>query len=176
MTLSVQYLQVKETNGFFETGFLKKNASAQVDRTGQGWIYPNMVNKIFSAGFLVFFAVSSCVFFIIALGIFLVTRFFDPRLVILHLFSSFWAMVYLWVLPGCTVKIQGRQKLDWNSQYIIVSNHQSQMDILIAFGLFFSFKWVSKTESMVRSMIACHVGGFQEQSNAGNVGSIQEGI
>ena len=29
---------------------------------------------------------------------------------------------------------------------MIVSNHQSQLDILVAFGLFFPFKWVSKAE------------------------------
>lgn len=29
---------------------------------------------------------------------------------------------------------------------MVVSNHQSQLDILAAFSLFFPFKWVSKTE------------------------------
>jgi len=29
---------------------------------------------------------------------------------------------------------------------MIVSNHQSQLDTLVAFGLFFPFKWISKAE------------------------------
>jgi 1-acyl-sn-glycerol-3-phosphate acyltransferase len=62
------------------------------------------------------------------------------------MFTSFWACLYLWVMPAWSVAVSGREKIQRRGQYIIVSNHQSQLDILVAFGLFFPFKWVSKAE------------------------------
>ncbi|MCP4023917.1 MAG: 1-acyl-sn-glycerol-3-phosphate acyltransferase, partial [Desulfobacteraceae bacterium] len=77
--------------------------------------------------------------------LFLITVLFDRRLVILNLFASFWASLYIWLMPLWSVHIEGRQKLSLSKQYIFVSNHQSQLDILVLFGLFFPFRWVSKT-------------------------------
>ena len=85
-------------------------------------------------------------FFILALIIWLITRWFDRRRVILHMFTSFWACFYLWIMPAWSLRISGREKIERRAQYIIVSNHQSQLDILVAFRLFFPFKWVSKLE------------------------------
>ncbi len=62
------------------------------------------------------------------------------------MFTSFWACLYLWVMPAWTLTVSGREKIKRKAQYIIVSNHQSQLDILVAFRLFFPFKWVSKAE------------------------------
>lgn len=36
--------------------------------------------------------------------------------------------------------------MDMKKSYVIVSNHQSQLDILVAFRLFFPFRWISKAE------------------------------
>ncbi len=105
-----------------------------------------MTNRIISIVFITFVAVSSAFFFVLALIIWLVTRWFDPRLVILHMFTSFWACFYLWMMPAWSLTISGREKIERRAQYIIVSNHQSQLDILVAFRLFFPFKWVSKVE------------------------------
>ena len=71
---------------------------------------------------------------------------FDRRLVALHMFTSFWACLYLWIMPPWSVTAAGREKIRSGAQYIVVSNHQSQLDILVAFRLFFPFKWVSKAE------------------------------
>jgi 1-acyl-sn-glycerol-3-phosphate acyltransferase len=62
------------------------------------------------------------------------------------MFTSFWACLYLWAMPAWSLSISGREKIQPRGQYIIVSNHQSQLDILVAFRLFFPFKWVSKAE------------------------------
>lgn len=62
------------------------------------------------------------------------------------MFTSFWACLYLWVMPAWSLSIAGREKIQRRGQYVIVSNHQSQLDILVAFRLFFPFKWVSKAE------------------------------
>ncbi len=50
------------------------------------------------------------------------------------------------MVPAWKVTKLGREKIDPQKTYVIVSNHQSQLDILVAFGLFIPFKWVSKAE------------------------------
>lgn len=105
-----------------------------------------MLNRIIAAVFLVFFGLTSAVFFIVALVIWALTVLVDRRLILLHLFSSFWASLYLWVMPAWSVHVDGRRKNVWKRNYVIVSNHQSQLDILVAFHLFIPFKWVSKAE------------------------------
>jgi 1-acyl-sn-glycerol-3-phosphate acyltransferase len=105
-----------------------------------------MLNRIIAVFYILFVAATSALFFCVALVIWLVTVLFDKRLVLLHLFSSFWASVYLWAMPVWSVRVEGRNTIRMRDRYVIVSNHQSQLDILLAFNLFFPFKWVSKAE------------------------------
>ena len=106
----------------------------------------NMVNRIISLIFLLFIGISSAFLFLIALMIWFVTVLFDKRLKILHLYSCFWASIYLWFMPAWSVTIKGKQNIDKNKTYVVVSNHQSLLDILVVFRIFFHFKWVSKIE------------------------------
>ncbi len=105
-----------------------------------------MFNRIISFGFIAFIALSSIFFFVIALTIWPLTVCFDRRLVLLHYFTSFWASLYLWIMPAWSVSIHDRHHIRKGVTYMVVSNHQSQLDILLAFTLFFPFKWVSKAE------------------------------
>jgi 1-acyl-sn-glycerol-3-phosphate acyltransferase len=105
-----------------------------------------MINRFIAALFLVYIAVTSAIFFVIALVIRILTGPFDRRLVVLHQFTSFWACLYLWTMPAWRVSLEGREKIRRRETYLIVSNHQSQLDILVAFRLFFPYKWVSKEE------------------------------
>ncbi len=105
-----------------------------------------MKNRIIAAGLLIFIASTSALFYVIAILIWLCTVWFDRRLVALHFFTSFWASVYLWIMPAWSVSTKGRKKVKKGRIYMVVSNHQSQLDILVAFRLFFPFKWVSKAE------------------------------
>ena len=89
---------------------------------------------------------TSAFFFLVALAIRLTTALFDKRLRILHLFTCLWASLYIWLMPPWSVSIKGKEHIDANETYIIVSNHQSLVDILVAFTLFTHFKWVSKAE------------------------------
>ena len=104
-----------------------------------------MMDRIIGFGFVVFIALSSIFLFICALILWMFTVFFDKRLVILHYFSSFWASLYLWIMPAWSVSIEGRENIK-KKTYVVVSNHQSLLDILVAFRIFFPFKWVSKAE------------------------------
>ncbi len=105
-----------------------------------------MINRIISLLFVFFIAISSVILFIIALLIWLCTLLFDRRLALLHQFTSFWAYLYIWTMPAWSVSIHERRRIKKGVTYVVVSNHQSQLDILVAFGLFFHFKWVSKAE------------------------------
>lgn len=105
-----------------------------------------MKDQIVLGLILLFVAVTSLLFFCMACFIWLATVLFDKKLQILHQFSSLWASTYLWILPFWDVSITGRENYDKRKAYVIISNHQSQLDILIAFRLFIHFKWVSKAE------------------------------
>ncbi len=105
-----------------------------------------MGNRIIAIFFLAYMTLTSAFFFIVALLIRVITGAFDKRLVVLHMFTSFWASLYLWTMPPWHVHVSGRSRVRRGQPYIMVSNHQSGLDILVAFRLFVPFKWVSKTE------------------------------
>ncbi len=105
-----------------------------------------MLNFIIAVLYLSFFWISSFFFFFIAVIIRILTLPFDRKLIILNLFSSFWASCYLWCVPTWKIEKTGMEKFNRHKNYIVVSNHQSQIDILLAFNLFIPFRWVSKIE------------------------------
>ena len=105
-----------------------------------------MFNRLVSYIFLVFIALTSILFFCIALLLRVATYPFDRRLRLLHLFTCFWGSFYTWTMPAWRVRVEGRENVRKDATYMIASNHQSQLDILVAFRLFFHYKWVSKTE------------------------------
>jgi len=71
---------------------------------------------------------------------------FDRRRVALHLFGGFWASLYVWLNPLWRMRVSGRENLPWRGAAVIVANHSSLVDILVLYGLFRPFKWVSKAE------------------------------
>lgn len=102
---------------------------------------------IYSVLLWTFFLVSSVLMFAVAFLLWLTTRWFDHRLVALHLFSSFWGSLYIWFNPLWRVRIKGRRNIPWRRPCVIVSNHQSMLDILVLYHLFAPYKWVSKKEN-----------------------------
>lgn len=105
-----------------------------------------MFNRIISSAFLTFVALTSIPFYLFAALIRLVTYPFDRRLRFLHLYTCFWGSLYTWIMPSWRIRVEGREKVRRNATYMIVMNHQSQLDILVAFRLFVHYKWVSKIE------------------------------
>ncbi len=100
--------------------------------------------RIYSASFWTFLVASCPVLFIGALAVFVVTAPFDRDRRVLHLYSCFWAQFYFYVNPLWRLRIAGRDKLPWRGPAVIVANHESLADILVLFGLYRPFKWVSK--------------------------------
>lgn len=102
--------------------------------------------RLFSIAYLVFFAASSSVLYPVALAVWLCTVWWDRRLYWLHRYSCLWGSLYLWANPFWTVRISGRERIDPAKTYVMISNHQSLLDILLAYRLFVHFKWVAKSE------------------------------
>jgi 1-acyl-sn-glycerol-3-phosphate acyltransferase len=103
--------------------------------------------RVLSTLFWAFLVLSSFALFPFAVLLWTVTAPFDRRLVLLHRFTCFWASLYTWLNPAWRVRIEGREKIDRNTAYVMVANHQSLLDILVLFRLFVHFKWVSKIEN-----------------------------
>lgn len=102
-----------------------------------------------SWGLWILICVTCPILFVGALAIWLVTVAFDRRLRLLHLYSCAWAALYTYVFPYWTVRVRGRARIRPGVAYVLASNHQSLLDILVLFRLYKHFKWVSKA-SMFR--------------------------
>lgn len=108
--------------------------------------FKELATFIFSCLYILFFGVTSVLFFCVACIVRLATAPFDRRRIITNQFSAFWASVYIWCMPAWSVKIIDRHKLSIKKNYVMVSNHQSQLDILVLYRLFYPYRWVSKAE------------------------------
>ncbi len=100
--------------------------------------------RAFSVIYWTFFALTLPVFFTLALLIFGLTVAFDRRRVVLHLFTCFWAVFYVYLNPIWRLRVVGREHLPWRGPAVIVANHLSLIDILVLHALYRPFKWVSK--------------------------------
>ena len=104
------------------------------------------IYRLIAVAYIATVFLTSSFFFVVAVCLWLLTAAIDPRLWLLHRLTCFWASLYIWMMPAWSVKIYGKENIDPKETYIIVSNHQSLVDILVAFTLFIHFKWVSKAE------------------------------
>jgi 1-acyl-sn-glycerol-3-phosphate acyltransferase len=86
----------------------------------------------------------SGILFPIPVFLWITTVLFDRRRYILHQFTCRWSDIILGVNPYWKVHVEGRQKIDPSQVYVMVSNHQSGLDILVLFKLHRHFKWVAK--------------------------------
>ncbi len=71
---------------------------------------------------------------------------FDRKKKTAHYFTVLWTRVYLTINPGWRIRVENRQKIDRSKHYILVSNHQSIIDIALLLQLRINFRWISKIE------------------------------
>ncbi len=96
--------------------------------------------------FWTYMSITNPLLWMVAVVLFAATAPFDRRRRLLHLYTSAWAYHYVKLLPLWATDIQGVEHIRRGQTYVLVANHQSLGDILLLFGLFRHFKWVSKRE------------------------------
>ncbi len=72
---------------------------------------------------------------------------FDREKSIIHSFLMYQSLVLSFLIPIWKIRIEGREKAIKGTTYVIISNHQSLLDILIVNCLRYRFKWISKIEN-----------------------------
>lgn len=87
-------------------------------------------------------------FFPLTFLIWLIVLPFDRKRKIMHLILIWQSVIFASLMPIWNIKIEGRYKAGKDSTYVIISNHQSILDILIINCLRYRFKWISKIENM----------------------------
>ncbi len=88
------------------------------------------------------------VMFPLAFIAWLVTFPFDSDRRVVHFIISLNSFLIIHLIPLWKIDIQGKEKVDKKTTYIIISNHQSILDILVINSLCLRFKWVSKIENL----------------------------
>lgn len=99
---------------------------------------------LFSIFYWSFFALSLPFWFVPQAVIFLLAFPFDRRRLLIHLYACLWGVSYVWLNPFWKLTVTGREKIPWKGPAVIVANHLSILDILVLYGLFRPYKWVSK--------------------------------
>ena len=73
---------------------------------------------------------------------------FDSRRSVTHWLLVYQSVMISALIPIWEIEIEGREKALNGSVYVIISNHQSILDILLINCLRYRFKWISKIENM----------------------------
>jgi 1-acyl-sn-glycerol-3-phosphate acyltransferase len=87
-------------------------------------------------------------FFPVTFVIWLLVLPFDKERDIIHWILSWQSRILVWLLPIWKIRIEGREKGLKETPFVIISNHQSILDILLINCLRYRFKWISKIENM----------------------------
>jgi 1-acyl-sn-glycerol-3-phosphate acyltransferase len=73
---------------------------------------------------------------------------FDRRRVVTHWLLVFQSIIISWLIQLRKIQIEGREKAQKETAYVIISNHQSIIDILIINCLRYRYRWISKIENL----------------------------
>lgn len=87
------------------------------------------------------------VFFPLTFIVWLLVLPFDRYRTVVHMMLVYQAVIVSYILPIWKIKVEGRKKAVRGTTYVIISNHQSILDILLINRLRYRFKWISKIEN-----------------------------
>lgn len=112
-------------------------------------MYNGKICRVMASVFYYFlFLLFTVVSFIPFTLLFLLTVRFDRERVALHRASRLWSLGIYRLCPFWKIEVNGREKIDRSKPYVIVTNHQSMLDVPLMYVLPLNFKWVSKREVM----------------------------
>lgn len=72
---------------------------------------------------------------------------FDRERAVTHWLLVYQSLILVRLIPIWKTVIEGREKAQRGTTYVIISNHQSILDILFVNSLRYRFKWISKAEN-----------------------------
>ena len=72
---------------------------------------------------------------------------FDKERLIVHMLLMYESTILSFLIPVWKIHIEGREKAIKGTTYVIISNHQSILDILLMNCLRYRYKWISKIEN-----------------------------
>jgi 1-acyl-sn-glycerol-3-phosphate acyltransferase len=72
---------------------------------------------------------------------------FDQERTLVHWWLIFQGIILSHLIPFRKIEIEGREKIEKERTYVIISNHQSILDIIIINCLRMKFRWISKVEN-----------------------------
>jgi 1-acyl-sn-glycerol-3-phosphate acyltransferase len=82
---------------------------------------------------------------------------FDQKRSVVHWWLIYECCMITKLVPIWKVTVEGRKKVKKNTPYVIISNHQSTLDILILNCLQYRWKWISKIENSKVPFIAWYM-------------------
>ena len=85
--------------------------------------------------------------FPLTLIIWILTCPFDRNRTFVHMVLMYESLFLLLLIPFWKIRVEGREKAVNGTTYVIISNHQSMLDILIVNCLRYRYKWISKIEN-----------------------------
>lgn len=80
--------------------------------------------------------------------IWLVVLPFDKKRIIVHWLLVNQSFILTRIMPVWGIKTKGREKAISGTTYVVISNHQSILDILFINSLRYNYKWISKIENV----------------------------
>lgn len=92
------------------------------------------------------FSIFTLAAFFVYVVVWVLTVAFDRDRYVSHVYSRMWAKGIYAMFPLWKVKVTGLENIERGKSYIVLSNHQSMLDIPLLYTLPFNFKWVSKRE------------------------------
>lgn len=88
------------------------------------------------------------IFFPLTFLLWLLTLPFDKNRKIIHRLLNWQSRMMVGLMPVWRLTIEGREKAAGQGPFVIISNHQSILDILFINCLCYDLKWVSKILKM----------------------------
>jgi 1-acyl-sn-glycerol-3-phosphate acyltransferase len=87
------------------------------------------------------------IFFPVSLIVWVITWPFDRDRVLMHWWLVIQGNIIISFIPLWKIRVEGREKLKKNKAYVIISNHQSMLDVMILNRLCHKLRWISKIEN-----------------------------
>lgn len=84
------------------------------------------------------------IYFPIHFILFLLTAPFDKQRRILHYHTSLLCIITVAIIPILRVKVVGKENIDRSKPHVVVMNHQSLLDVLFIFTIFYPAKMMAK--------------------------------